>query len=64
MNEQSIASQPANLALRFMLEIGALLALGYRGWQWGRGSGLSSSHWIVKSVTLLVLPPFFGHPPD
>ena len=39
-----MASHPFNLALRFLLEIAALVAYGYWGWIQGAGGGL---RWVL-----------------
>lgn len=33
-----MSQNPLNLAVRFLLEIAALIALGYWGWTWGQGA--------------------------
>jgi hypothetical protein len=36
--EEYMSQNPLNLAVRFLLEIVALIALGYWGWTWGQGA--------------------------
>jgi hypothetical protein len=33
-----MSQNPLNLAVRFLLEIAALVAIGYWGWTWGQGA--------------------------
>jgi hypothetical protein len=48
-----MSQNPLNLAVRFLLEIAALFAIGYCGWSWGRGafrSGLANGGPLSAAV--------------
>ncbi|HEX2089172.1 MAG TPA: YrdB family protein [Actinomycetota bacterium] len=42
--------RPINLGLRFLLELGALVAVGYWGWQTGEGA----MRWLLAAGAVLV----------
>lgn len=50
---KTVSRNPLNLGLRFLLEVLALMALGY--WGWSQGDGASRYLWAVGGPLLLAI---------
>jgi len=61
INLKDFSYHPLNLALRFILELGSLLAAGFWGYRWGNGSYLLA---IGIPIFMMVVWAVFAVPGD